>query len=44
MELWKELNEISKKHKIKWNWVKAHAGDVFNEEVDKLAKRAASSN
>ena len=44
LELWIELNEISKKHKIKWNWVKAHAGDVFNEEVDKLAKRAASSN
>ena len=44
MELWKELNKISKKHKIKWNWVKAHAGDAFNEEVDKLAKRAASSN
>ena len=44
VKLWKELNEISKKHKIKWNWVKAHAGDAFNEEVDKLAKRAASSN
>ena len=42
VELWKELNIISKKHKIKWNWVKAHAGNTFNEEVDKLAKKAAS--
>ena len=42
VELWKELNTISKKHKIKWNWVKAHAGNTFNEEVDELAKKAAS--
>jgi len=41
IELWKELNEISKKHKVEWNWVKAHAGDIINEEVDVLAKKAA---
>ena len=44
VELWKELNEISKKHKIEWHWVKAHAGDAFNEEADELAKKAASLN
>ena len=42
VDLWKELNKISKKYKIEWHWVKAHAGDVFNEEVDELAKKAAS--
>ena len=42
LELWSELNEISKKHKIKWFWVKGHAGDPTNEEVDALAKRAAN--
>ena len=42
--MWKELNEISKKHKIEWHWVKAHAGDAFNEEADELAKKAASLN
>ena len=42
IELWKELNDISKKHKIEWHWIKAHAGDAFNEEVDELAKKAAS--
>ena len=41
LELWKELNIISKKHKIKWFWVKGHSGDTFNEEVDALAKKAA---
>ena len=44
VDLWKELNEISKKHKIEWHWVKAHAGDAFNEEADELAKKAASLN
>ena len=42
LELWTKLNEISKKHKIKWFWVKGHAGDPINEEVDVLAKRAAN--
>ena len=42
LELWKELNIISKKHKIKWFWVKSHAGNPFNEEVDVLAKKAAN--
>ena len=42
--LWKALNEISKKHKIEWHWVKAHAGNPNNEEVDELAKKAANIN
>ena len=44
LELWTELNEISKKHKIEWFWVKGHAGDPINEEVDVLAKKAANLN
>ena len=44
IELWKELNDISKKHKIDWHWVKAHAGNPNNEEVDELAKKAANLN
>ena len=36
--------EISKKHKIEWHWVKAHAGNPNNEEVDELAKKAANLN
>ncbi len=44
LELWKELSSISKKHKIKWLWIKGHAGDPFNEEVDTLAKKAAESS
>ena len=44
LELWKELSSISKKHKIKWLWIKGHAGDPINEEVDALAKKAAESS
>ena len=44
LELWIELNKVSKKHKIKWLWVKGHAGDPINEEVDTLAKKAANLN
>lgn len=37
-ELWLELLNLSKKHKIQWRWVKGHAGDEFNERADKLAR------
>lgn len=37
-DLWLELLEQTKKHKVSWNWVKGHAGDEFNEKVDKLAR------
>ncbi|MDC0215817.1 ribonuclease HI [Candidatus Pelagibacter sp.] len=42
-DLWIQLNEISKSFNIKWIWIKAHAGDLLNEEADMLAKKAAES-
>ena len=44
LELWTELNKISKKHEVEWFWVKAHSGNLINEEVDILAKKAANLN
>ena len=41
-DLWIELYKLNQSLNIKWNWVKAHAGDPLNEEVDMLAKKAAS--
>lgn len=38
MDLWKELDELVQHRKTKWTWVKAHAGNEFNEQVDKLAR------
>ena len=43
-ELWTQLYELNQSHEIKWIWVKAHAGDILNEEVDLLAKQAAELN
>ena len=43
-DLWIELYNLSKNLDIKWNWVKAHAGNSMNEKVDLLAKKAASLN
>jgi len=43
-ELWIELYELTKSFEINWIWVKAHAGNTLNEEVDFLAKKAAQSN
>jgi len=41
-DLWVQLHELNNNSKIKWNWVKAHVGNPLNEEVDLLAKKAAS--
>ena len=43
-ELWMQLYELVKSYEIKWIWVKAHAGNTLNEEVDLLAKQAAELN
>ena len=43
-DLWFELYKLNQSLNVKWNWVKAHAGDTLNEEVDLLAKEAANLN
>ena len=43
-DLWNELYNLNKSLDVKWNWVKAHAGNIINEKVDLLAKKAASLN
>ena len=40
-DLWTELYNLNKTLKVKWIWIKAHAGNPLNEEVDLLAKKAA---
>ena len=43
-DLWLELHKLNQSLNVKWNWVKAHAGNSLNEEVDMLAKKAANLN
>ena len=42
-DLWEELWHISESKDISWKWVKAHAGNLFNELVDIMAREAATS-
>ena len=43
-DLWLNLYKLTQSHDVEWHWVKAHAGNTLNEEVDALAKYAAKSN
>ena len=43
-DLWVQLYDLTNSLKINWIWIKAHAGNATNEEVDLLAKKAANSN
>ena len=42
VDLWIKLNTLSNFHDIEWKWVKAHSGNLMNNMVDKLARKAAS--
>jgi len=39
-DLWEKLLTLSKAHAIKWQKVKGHAGDQYNEICDQLARDA----
>ena len=36
-DLWIKLDNSCQKHKVSWRWVKAHAGNKYNNLVDQLA-------
>ena len=38
-ELWQKLDQLTYRHKIKWQWVKGHSGHRENEIADKLANK-----
>ena len=40
-DLWLTYYELSKKHKIHFNWVKGHANNPMNNRCDELATEAA---
>lgn len=39
-DLWKQLDELARGHKITWHWVKGHSGHPENDRVDALANEA----
>ncbi|MBE8949940.1 MAG: ribonuclease HI [Quinella sp. 3Q1] len=40
-DLWLKLDELISARAVKFNWVKGHAGNYFNERCDELARRVA---
>ncbi|OAG28684.1 ribonuclease HI [Thermodesulfatator autotrophicus] len=40
-DLWQKLAELTRKHQVEWQWIKAHAGHPENERCDKLARAEA---
>lgn len=40
-DLWKLFLNVAKNHRVKFEWVKGHAGNKYNEMCDKLAVTAA---
>jgi ribonuclease HI len=40
IDLWQALEASMTEHQITWHWVKAHAGNQYNNRVDRLARKA----
>jgi ribonuclease HI len=40
LELWQALDAALQTHEIEWRWVRGHAGNIFNQRVDRLARHA----
>lgn len=39
-DLWQALDAARSRHRVRWHWVKGHAGDDGNERADRLAREA----
>lgn len=39
-DLWRRLAELIQTHDVRWDWLKGHAGDRWNERADRLATEA----
>lgn len=40
-DLWEHLLQLCSKHTVYFKWVRGHAGNPYNEKVNKLAQRAS---
>ncbi len=36
-QLWEEMHSLSVRHKVKWRWIRGHAGHAENERCDIIA-------
>jgi ribonuclease HI len=38
VDLWQRLDAALSRHRVRWHWVRGHAGDARNERADRLAR------
>jgi ribonuclease HI len=43
-DLWEVLDQLKENKNIKWEWVKGHSNDKYNNLVDEKAREAINSN
>jgi ribonuclease HI len=43
-DLWRRFINVYQKHKVKFQWVKGHAGNIENEICDQLAVKSAEGS
>jgi ribonuclease HI len=39
-DLWRRLAELIRQHDVRWDWIRGHAGNQWNERADQLATQA----
>jgi ribonuclease HI len=42
-DLWKRLDAALAPHRVRWHWVRGHAGHQHNERADQLAREAIAA-
>jgi ribonuclease HI len=42
-DLWERLIAETRRHDVEWHKVKGHSGDVMNDRVDRLARKAITT-
>lgn len=40
-DLWRQLDELTRRHQVRWQWTKGHASHADNNRCDELATLAA---
>lgn len=43
IDLWIQILELAGQHQVRWNWVKGHATNTYNNRCDQLAREAITS-
>lgn len=40
-DLWQQLDQLGRKHSVRWHWIRGHSGIPENERCDRLASQQA---